>query len=137
MLDLKKAFENLPTNKNIDILGEKTIALRKRIEDTFQISKDDQRFIHYLSDFKTDRSNSSHSITAYEWFNKLYLQVKEIIAANYNKDENEKLEKQIEEYRIEKAAKEIQSSSKKKLTDAKKEDQIKKMRDSKKHGLLI
>lgn len=94
MLNLREAYESLPTNRNSDVYSDRTMAVRDR----FKNVTDDQMLMGYLADFKTDNQKCSYSVTSYRWFEELYSQSKKIIAEYYNNDEADNLEKQIQEY---------------------------------------
>jgi len=94
MLELKEAYENLPVNKNTDIYDEKTNIIKNKFQ---SVGGDDQHFLNYLADFKTDNQNN-YSVTAYKWFEELYLKCRKIIANIYNRQEEKKLEREIKSY---------------------------------------
>ena len=94
MLKLKEAFDNLPPKKNNSIYDEKTGKLRDKFRDV----SDDRELLNYLSDFKIDEKRNHYSVTSYKWFENLYSKTKEIIAEFYNRDEADRLEKQIQAY---------------------------------------
>ena len=121
MLKLKEAFDNLPPSKNNSIYDEKTGIVR----DMFKDVSDDAELMNYLAAFKTDERKNIYSVTAYKWFDNLYLKTKEIIAAYYNRDEEDEIEKQIQEYMDE-----TQGSSR--LSDLDKKNHTDKMRKERK-----
>jgi len=122
MNSLKEAFELLPSNKNSSVYGEQTLSVRSR----FQLVGDDEQFLAYLADFKSDSKKSTHSVTSYRWFDVLYSKTKEILAVKYkNEDEEFKLGNEVREY-----LSSVQGSTK--LADWDMDNHIKKLRERKK-----
>ena len=94
MLKLKEAFDNLPPSGTGSVYDEKTGVVR----DMFKEVSGDAELLNYLAEFKLDEKRSLYSVTARKWFDCLYLKAKEIIAGYYNRDEEDELERQIQEY---------------------------------------
>ena len=100
MRELKEAFDRLPPkttgsdNSNGSIYDEKT----GKVRDMFQNVSADAELLNYLAEFKIDEQKSSYSVTSRKWFDDLYCETKKIIADYYNRDEDDTIEKDIQEY---------------------------------------
>ena len=88
MILLKRQYEESEEGLDCSIYEDKTIGVR----DTIKGIVDDESLLRYLGRFKSDDSSHSLSITAGEWFLKLYQKSKSLIADFYNADELERQE---------------------------------------------
>jgi len=86
MLSLKKQYEEMEPTSSRAVYDDRTIGVRNTVSGI----KDDETLLRYLTVFKNDNRTCSLSLTAGQWFNKLYKESKSIIAGFYNGDELER-----------------------------------------------
>ncbi len=118
-MQLRSMYDELAVSTDSSIYEDQTNAVRSAVQ---KISEE-QYLMDYLSRFKSDRKQISISITTNKWFTELYLKSKEIIAGFLNRDELEKIEIQVNDYKT-------ANQNSEKLSKADKEEQINKIKAS-------
>ena len=88
-----EVFEKMPTNKNLKVF-DATVNVRN----SFISVKDEDELLAKLSEIKAENSGNLFSVTAKEYFDKLYDHVREIIAEKYNDDEQSLNDEKVSEY---------------------------------------